>query len=296
MVRKKMFPSQEKLFFDSNDLIRSSCVTGSLFGGGWHFHQEYELVLITKSYGTSLIGDDVSSYSENDLYLTGINLPHTWICDKKVNRSGAEAFVLHFKPELFSISFLAQPEFILLRELLQRSESGIRFPKKTGEEIRPLFEKLLKRRGIDRVIFILEILDACSREKNYTLLASEGFAPVYLPSSDEKLQKIISFIEVNYPKDIRLEEIAAMANMQTNAFCRYFKRKTNFSLVDFINRVRVGNACRLLLQGDLLVQEIGYRSGFNSNSYFITQFRLKTGKTPKAYRVFYRDKLFRDGE
>lgn len=291
MIRNKTAPSQEKLFFDTNDLIRSSCVTGSLFGGGWHFHQEYELVLITKSYGTSLIGDNVSSYSENDLYLTGINLPHTWICDKKVNHSGAEAYVLHFKPELFSRSFMGQPEFILLRELLQRSGSGIRFSKETGEKIRPLFEKLLTKSGMDRVISILKILDTCSREKDFTLLASEGFAHVYLPASDEKLQKIISFIEANYQKDIKLNEMAGMANMQTNAFCRYFRRKTDFSLFDFINRIRIGNACRLLLQGDLSVQEIGYRSGFNSNSYFITQFRLKTGKTPKAYRVYYRDKL-----
>lgn len=291
MRKNKILPSPEKLFFNDNDLIRTARVSGSLFGGGWHFHQEYELVLITKSSGTTLIGDNVSSYSENDLYLTGVNLPHTWICDKAYDTSGTEAFILQFKTELFSKSFTEQPEFVLLRQLLQKSELGIRFSKKAGIIMRRLFEKLLNSEGIDRMILILKILDYCSKEKNYTSLASEGFTSTYVQASDEKLQKIISFIEINYTKKIKLDEIASMANMQANAFCRYFKRKTNCSLFDFINKIRVGNACRLLLKGELSIQEICHQSGFNSTSHFIGQFRSKTGKTPKEYRDFYRDKL-----
>lgn len=291
MVKNRIHPFPEKLFFDSNHLIRIARVSGSLFGGGWHFHQEYELVLITKSSGTALIGDNVSLYTENGLYFMGGNLPHTWICDKAFNISGAEAFILQFKTGLFSKSFTEQPEFVLLQQLFRKSQSGIRFPKKAGITIHPLFEKLLKSEGIDRMILILKILDYCSREKNYTLMASEGFAGAYVQTADDKLQKIISFIEINYHNKIKLNEIASMANMQANAFCRYFKRKTNCSLFEFINKVRVGNACRLLLKGELSIHEICYQSGFNSSSNFINQFRLKTGKTPKEYRDFYHNKL-----
>ena len=291
MDKSNILPSPEKLFFSNNVLIRSDRVSDSSFGGGWHFHHEYELVLITKSTGTALIGDNVSSYGENDLYFTGVNLPHTWICDKSYNAAEAEAFVLHFKPELFSKSLIEQPEFVLLRQLLQKSKLGIRFSKKTEIKIRPLFEQLLKSEGIDRMILILKILDYCSKDKNYTPLASEGFASAFVRTSDEKLQKIIAFIENNYHRKINLNEIANLANMQSNAFCRYFKRKTNCSLFDFINKVRVGHACRLLLKGDLSVQEIRHLSGFHSTSNFIKQFRLKTGKTPKEYRDFYHNQL-----
>ena len=131
MIKNKILPSPEKLFFNDNDLIRTAQVSGSLFGGGWHFHQEYELVLITKSFGTALIGDNVSSYSANELYFTGVNLPHTWICNKAYDTSGAEAFVLHFKSELFSKSLIEQPEFVLLQQLLQISKLGIRFSRET---------------------------------------------------------------------------------------------------------------------------------------------------------------------
>ncbi len=291
MDKSNTLPSPEQLFFSNNVLIRSDRVSDSSFGGGWHFHQEYELVLITKSSGTALIGDNVSSYGENDLYFTGVNLPHTWICDKSYNAAEAEAFVLHFKPELFSKSLIEQPEFVLLRQLLQKSKLGIRFSKKTEIKIRPLFEQLLKSEGIDRMVLILNMLDYCSKDINYTLLASEGFSSAFVRTSDEKLQKIIAFIENNYHRKINLNEIANLANMQSNAFCRYFKRKTNCSLFAFINKVRVGHACRLLLKGDLLIQEICHLSGFHSTSNFINQFRLRTGKTPKEYRDFYHTQL-----
>ncbi len=291
MIKNSILPSPEKLFFSNNVLFRSDRVSDQSFGGGWHFHQEYELVLITKSIGTALIGDSVSSYSVNDLYFTGVNLPHTWICNKETNASNAEALVLHFKPELFNKSLLDQPEFILLRQLLQKSKLGVRFSKKTEIQIRPIFKQLLKSEGIDRMVLILKILDKCSKDEKYTLLSSEGFASNFPRTEDEKLQNIISFIETNYNKKLNLNEIANLANMQSNAFCRYFKRKTNCSLFDFINKVRVGHACRLLLQADLSVKEICHLSGFHSASNFINQFRLRMGKTPKEYRNFYYYKL-----
>lgn len=291
MKKNKLLPSQARLYYAENNLVRSTRVSGKLFGGGWHYHQEYELVLITKSFGTALVGDHVNSYSENDLFLTGPNLPHTFIRNKKFTISKAECFVLHFKAELFSKSFTEQPEFLSLKKILTKSELGIGFTKETGTTIRPLFTKLLNTQGIDKVILILKILDICSRQKGYSLLASEGFASGYVQPTDEKLKIVISYIENNYQNIIKLDEIANMANMQVNAFCRYFKRKTNLSLFDFINRVRVGNACKLLLKGELSIQEICFQSGYNSASNFINQFRTRTNMTPKEYRDFYHDKL-----
>ena len=291
MINNKTLPSQTKLLYAENNLLCTTYVTGNLFGGGWHFHQEYELVLITKSFGTTLIGDHVSSYRENNLYLTGPNLPHTFICDKNYTISNPECYVLHFKTELFGKTFMDQPEFELLNKLLQKSESGISFNRETGIAIRPLFKRLLNTKGIDRIILILKILDFCSRQKNYALLSSEGFASGYVQPNDEKLQIIIKFIENNYQNKIQLNEAASMANMQINAFCRYFKRKTNLSLFDFINKVRVGNACRLLLKKDLSIQEICYQTGYNSSSNFIKQFRIRTGMNPKEYRNFFQKRL-----
>lgn len=287
----RTLPSQTRLFYEENNLLRTSHVTGDLFGGGWHFHQEYELVLIIKSYGTTLIGNHVGTYVENDLFLFGPNLPHTFISDQKLSIMKAECLVLQFKDEMLSKSFTKQPEFLHLNKLIEESKFGICFDNEIGVNIRPLFKKLINLKGMDRFALILKILDICSKQSNYKLTISESFASEYVSPTDDKLQEIIAFIEKNYQKKIKLEEIASIANMQVNAFCRYFKRKTKLSLFDFINRVRVGNACNLLLMKELSIQEICYRSGYNSPSNFINQFRIRTGMTPKEYREFFRSKL-----
>lgn len=287
----KTNPSQYRLVYEENNLVRTTNVSGDLLGGGWHFHQEYELVLNIKSHGTTLIGDHVSTYQENTLYLLGPNLPHTFLCDPGFPTAKAECWVLHFKEEMFSKAFMEQPEFLLLNKMLKKSEFGICFSKETSKQILPLFKKLIRSKGIDRFSLVVKILDICSHQTDYKLAVSENFTSVYISPTDEKMQKIVNYIDHNYHQKITLTEMANIANMQENAFCRYFKRKTNLSLFDYINRVRIGNACKLLLMKDLSIQQICYRTGYNSPSNFINQFRLRTEMSPKEYRSFFSEKL-----
>lgn len=287
----KSTPSRYRLIFEENNLVRTTKVMGEMLGGGWHFHQEYELVLNIKSHGTTLIGDHVSSYDENALYLLGPNLPHTFLCDPDYSITKAECWVLHFKEEMFSKALMEQPEFLRFSKMLKKSVSGICFSKETSKQILPLFKKLLKAKGIDRFMLVVQILDICSRQNDYKLAVSKNFTSIHINPTDEKMQKIANYIDQNYYNKITLTDIAGIANMQENAFCRYFKRKTKLSLFEYINRVRIGNACKLLLMKDLSIQQICYRTGYNSPSNFINQFRLRTDMGPKEYREFFRDKL-----
>ncbi len=287
----RKLPSKTKLFYEENKLLKTEHVKGDSFGGGWHFHPEYELVLNTASFGTSLIGDQVGLYAENDLFLFGPNLPHTFICDESLSNSKAECLVLHFKNGLLSESFLDQPEFLSLKQLLSNSKFGICFSKKTGIKIRPLFKKLIHSNGIERFTLVLKILDICSHQRDYSIAVSDKFTSGYIQPADKKMQHIVTYIENNYHNKIQLNEIAGIANMQPNAFCRYFKQNTALSLFDFINRLRVGKACNLLLMRDLSIKEICFQTGYNSSSNFINQFRNRTGMTPKAYRDYFLRKL-----
>lgn len=287
----KSTPSRYRLIYEENNLVRTTKVIGEMLGGGWHFHQEYELVINVKSHGATLIGDHVSTYEENSLYLLGPNLPHTFLCDPGFPAAKAECWVLHFKEEIFSKAFIEQPEFLLLKELLKKAKNGIRFSKETGTAILPLFRKLIKSKGIDRFSLLIKILDICSHQTDYKLAVSENFTSVYISPTDEKMKKITDYIDQNYHKKVTLTEMAGIANMQENAFCRYFKRKTKLSLFDYINRVRIGNACKMLLMKDLSIQQICYRAGYNSPSNFINQFRLRTDMSPKEYRDFFSKKL-----
>ena len=84
--------------------------------------------------------------------------------------------------------------------------------------------------------------------------------------------------------DISLEEIAKVANLSPTAFCRLFKQRTNRHFVEYLNEVRISNACKFLLETSLNVSEIAFQCGYKTLSNFNKIFKKTTGLAPKEYR------------
>jgi AraC-like DNA-binding protein len=93
----------------------------------------------------------------------------------------------------------------------------------------------------------------------------------------------------NYRTSINLDEVASLAGMATSAFCRYFKTRTNKPFFDFVSELRVGFACKLLMDNQLSITQICYESGFNTLSNFNKQFKHLKKKTPSEYRMAFRN-------
>ena len=84
---------------------------------------------------------------------------------------------------------------------------------------------------------------------------------------------------------ISLDDIAEVALMTKNAFCKYFKKRTNKTYVQFLNELRVEKSSQLLLsQKELSIAEVGFQSGFGNVSNFNRQFKLVKGMTPSSFR------------
>ncbi|HQS53299.1 MAG TPA: AraC family transcriptional regulator, partial [Daejeonella sp.] len=84
--------------------------------------------------------------------------------------------------------------------------------------------------------------------------------------------------------DITLNEVASVANMAVSTFCNYFKEHYRVTFVEYLNKVRVGHACKLLAELDENVVEIAYKCGFNNLANFNRQFRKIKNMTPSEYR------------
>ena len=63
-----------------------------------------------------------------------------------------------------------------------------------------------------------------------------------------------------------------------------FKTKTKKSFVEYLNEIRVSNACKLLLETEMGISEIAYACGYKTASNFNQLFKKLTGTTPKEYR------------
>ena len=97
----------------------------------------------------------------------------------------------------------------------------------------------------------------------------------------------MNFLMNNYTREIQLEEVAGLVNLNKSSFCRYFKYRTHKTCSQFLNEIRIAHACKLLINGELSISEICYETGYNNISHFNRQFKLITGLTAKAYTNKY---------
>ena len=99
------------------------------------------------------------------------------------------------------------------------------------------------------------------------------------------LDGVIEFIHTNLDRDLRLEQLAAIANLSSFYFLKLFHKTIGRSPHHYILESRVERASQLLRKTSLPVGEIGQRCGFSTPSHFSSAFRQVTGKTPRTYRL-----------
>lgn len=251
----------------------------------WHFHSEFEIVYVLKSSGKRFVADNVEPFGEGDLTLLGSNLPHFFkneINDEKENH--VNAIVVQFHKDFFKEEINAYSEFHAIAELLRRSSRGISFSKDSSQLTGKMLKRLLKLKGLERMLYFIKILDTLAHTDNYRLLASNGYQASDTQELNTRLDKIMHFINTNYQRKISQEEVAAKIGMTTSAFCRYFKEKTGKGFIFFVNEMRIGYACKLLIENHLSISQICYECGFNNLSNFNRMFKRLTGSTPGDYQ------------
>lgn len=95
----------------------------------------------------------------------------------------------------------------------------------------------------------------------------------------------VSYLHTHYKENTSVNELAAMEHLSVSRYREVFRRHTGLSPVDYRTAIRLGNACRLLLQTDLTVEEIASDCGYSDVFFFIRIFKKKNGMTPGKYRA-----------
>lgn len=247
-------------------------------------HINYELTSIENCYGKRFIGDNIEEFKDSDLILIGSYLPHCWQYYKAVDPAiQPHATIIHFFPEFMGEELLNKPEARQLRHLFQNATRGIRFSGTTLIEAKMLMQQMLFTKGLHRVALMLQLLDVLANSKNYKILASPGYNSVENAEYADKINLISEYIFRNFQNDISLAEVASQIHMTPAAFCRFFKLRTNRTLIDFVKEVRIGFAAKLLLEGKSNITEACYKSGYNSVSNFNKHFREIKKLSPSEF-------------
>ena len=246
-----------------------------------HQHQEIQISLIKKGEGSFIIGDYVGEFSEGDIFIIGENLPHVFHNDP--SDGGVHMISLFFMKSGFGDHFFKLPEFKSLEPVFKASALGIQL-EGPSETLLHLLESVRLTSKLHRFIAFLEILQAISKERVVTL-SSAVHNKSYGEEEGKRMRDIFEFSLSNYDQNISLDQVAGIANMTPNAFCRYFKQRTNKTYINFLLDIRIGNACKLLTKKtDLSIAEISYKSGFNNLTNFNRKFKSIKGITPSEFR------------
>lgn len=259
-------------------------------------------------------------YLEQDSYQIDINMTITHLkspCFCFINSGELHAIAsdsdqyleqaVVFSPELLTF---AAPDPTQEQFLLPLAEHKLSFPSFLGPD-HPAFSEVQQEFFRIRSIFFREnrfhsdqftienpisqlrlkasLLNIIGTLAEHALLTSNE--PVRNPRV-ELLKTVISYIRQNYQQPLSLGELAALAAMNEQYFCRFFKKALGKTPVSYINSFRIQHAATLLCTTELPVTEICLESGFNNLGHFMKEFKKATRFTPLQFRRQNRAELF----
>lgn len=260
----------------------------------WHYHSEVELIYFKKGNGTQFIGDSIKRFRSGDVILVGAHLPHYWKFDETYfsdeQKNHADVVVVHFGENFWGSTFLNLPENKSLKIILEKAQRGVVVQDKSKKNIGELIESILDAEGTRRIILLMEALLAIEANAQNNLLSSMGFRHDFEETENDRINAIYNYSLANFKRKIQMEEMASVANISPNSFCRYFKSRTRKTYTQFISEIRVGHACKLLIEDSMNVKQICYESGFHNFASFHKHFKMITGKSPLTYQKSYLQK------
>lgn len=255
-----------------------------------HQHPEIQLMFIIESHGTLIAGDYMGRFHPGDLYVIGSNQPHVFRNDEVFFRGKLRALSISIYFDMFTLgpSFWQLPEMKTVCMGLRGSAWGQRIRGKKRKVIEEILIKLTKSEGISKLILFMEVLKQFETKKEMTPL-SMTITPSNIKIYDgDRLSKIIEFTFKEYHRRISLTEVATLANLTPEAFCNYFKTRTRKTYINFLNEMRINQACRLLSE-DKTIADVCYECGFSNLSNFNRVFK----KVKKVSPAQFRNKLYK---
>ncbi len=251
-----------------------------------HNHPEFELNLIIGISGSRIVGDSIERYMDADLVLLGPYLYHKWDGDDE--SKPYRVITIQFGIGLISGQFFQKEQFTNIRKLLENASEGIKFSGKTQAEAIPLMQALTEDKGFINVILFLRLLDLLAHATETRYLSNAGFATKVLSTHSDRLHIAYSYILKNFERsDLKLSDIASLINMSNSGFSHFFNKYSLKSYTAFLIDIRIGHACKNLLDTDETIGQICFKSGFNNLANFNRLFKKHRQCTPAKFRKKY---------
>ena len=250
-------------FFENTPDHFVSTVAGKPAMPDMHYHNSYELYYLEAGSREYFVEDKFFSVSAGDFIL---------IAPNKFHRTGGSyslRTIVGFTYDYLAESYTPSA----LKDLLRCFDKIIISPPETMQaEVKGLLKSLSEcKNQTDFAIdlgTLLKKLSKCTPDTSY----------------DERISNIIKYINKHFSEIQSIDQIAAQMHVSKHHLCRVFKESMGITMIDYLNNIRIKNACNFLESSDKSMLEISQLCGFNSSAYFGKVFRQITGYSPLKYR------------
>lgn len=256
-----------------------------------HSHEYVEFVYLMEGTTTEVIGDTKYRMEEGDIFLLAPGTEHYDI----TNNDDALLFFIMARIQTFTTAFLSliqHDDFlsVFFSQIIFNNKQNAYMLFRTGDD------QNLKHR-------MYELYQEFTKMDAYSSrLANNGFEWLCIHllqhhisniqdttshHSSLNLSDVLKYIEENY-RTITLDDVCEKFNYSRGHIQRVFKQSTGFTFLEFVTRIKINRACKLLQNDSLTVQNIAEELGFNDDSSFYRSFKKQTGLSPSEYRKKYR--------
>lgn len=228
-----------------------------------HYHDSYELYYLVEGSREYFVGDQFFSVNAGEFVL---------IPPRMLHRTGGEygvRILVGFTEEFLLAAFTQES----VSKLLKCFDYTKRIPNpEQRESLRILLKKLAaceEKTDFAVVLgMLMQELSRCGREEFH----------------EDRVSAIVRYINEHYDRIGQLDQIAEHFYISKFHLCRVFKASMQMTVVDYLNQLRVKNACGFLKTTAMSISEISTRCGFNSSAYFSNVFKKITGSSPAEFR------------
>ena len=258
-----------------------------------HKHNVYEFNFVEHCKGARrIVGDSVEVLGEYDLAFMGCNLEHVW--EQYECKPGIiHEITIMIPADFFSPNFLEKKCMKPVKDMFENAQVGVAFGMRAIMTVYDRINQIVSSEpSFGTVQTLLSIIYDLAASGDYHTLASSHYSHAEVPVTSRRIQKLKDYIDAHFNEEIRIEVLADMVGMTPNALSRFFKQRTNRSISNYINEVRLGHATNMLADSTMSIAEISYRCGFNTISNFNRIFKNVKEITPKEFRESYKKNIF----
>lgn len=261
-----------------------------------HRHNEAQITWVLKGEGTLIAGNYMQQFKPGDIYILGANQSHIFKSDPvyfdKKNKRQVHNLTIFFNPDGLFQTVLDLPETKAIKKFVESISFGLQVPVAEQKKISAEMLNVANSQQGFRLAAFIHLLQVMTTVKDWKTLATISADYSFSDQEGLRMNDVYQYTMAHYPENIKLKQVADIAYLTPQAFCRYFKKHTRKTYIAFLSEIRISEACKKIIAGDFdSISSIAYDTGFSSAVSFNRVFKKITGKSPKQYLREYNQKV-----